>query len=95
MRNDLAGLFDHHQISDPYTQPLQLVATVSVGRHLGMGRVSGLNVLGYVLSPRWQPAIPSMVFLLVAIVVSVGLGLIVVPAVLGRAAVGSDLRRGG
>jgi hypothetical protein len=59
-----------------------VVAFVAIGRRLGMGRVEGLDVLDFVLHPRWEPGLPPALLLAGMIVAAAGVAAIVIPSVL-------------
>lgn len=60
----------------------QVIAFVAIARRLAMGRVSGANFLDYFSDALWEPGLPSWLLLGAFVVAVVGLGAIVVPAVL-------------
>ena len=59
-----------------------VVAFIAISRRLGMGRVQGLDVLDFVLHPRWEPGLPAGLLLAGMVVAVVGVGVIAIPAVL-------------
>jgi hypothetical protein len=58
----------------------QLAAFVAIGRRLGMGRVTGTDVLDFVLRPRWEPGLPPGLLLAGMVVACVGVVAIAVAA---------------
>lgn len=60
----------------------QVVAFLAIGRRLGMGRVEGLDVLDFVLHPRWEPGLPPGVLVAAVVVAVVGIAACTIPAML-------------
>ncbi len=59
-----------------------VAAYMAIGRRLGMGVVSGNNILDYVIRPRWEPGLPSGVLLAVMTLVVLALGAMFIPLLL-------------
>ena len=62
----------------------QLVAYIAISRRLGMVRVEGLDVLDFVLRPRWEPSYPPALLLAGMVLAVVGLLVLAVPAAAAR-----------
>lgn len=62
----------------------QAGAFVAIGRHLGMGAPSGVNIFDYVTRPIWQPAMPAGVLLAIVVLVLAGIGTTLIAPLIRR-----------
>jgi hypothetical protein len=59
----------------------QLGARIAVARSLAMGVVRGTDIFDFISKPLWEPGIPPLALLIVALVVLVGIGAMVIPTI--------------